>query len=153
MQHGTREFCCVSVTLFFMQNESWTNFLITLYYLTMPIPSEIPKRSLPVRTGQTRRHTILRSTWLRVRTCRTLGSSAGSGSCLNLTKREGSAVHAYEPCNTRVHRVHSRLVHNERNKRTHLKGSWQYYHRKSQLQISIPREESLSFASHPRITN
>ena len=32
MQHGTREFCCVSVTLFFMQNESWTNFLITLLF-------------------------------------------------------------------------------------------------------------------------
>ena len=63
MQHGTLEFCCVFVTPFFMQDESWTNFFITLYYLTVPIPSEIRKRSSSVRRGQTRRHTILRSTW------------------------------------------------------------------------------------------
>jgi len=147
----------LSVTLFFMQNESWTNFLITLYYLTVSIPSEIRKRSLPVRMGQTRRHTILRSTWSPyLITCAHLPNSGIFGRQRKLLKRndmwrERSPCH--EPRNTRVHWVHSRLVHNEYNKWTHLKGPWQYYHRNSLLQISIPREESLSFVSHPRITN
>jgi len=88
MQHGTREFCCVSVTLFFMQNESWTNFLNTLYYLTVPIPSEIRKRPLPVRRGQTRRHTILRSTWSSyLITCAHLPNSGIFGRQRKLLKR------------------------------------------------------------------